>query len=113
LFSGITTNPPEEVQRRFNWGILQDVENIRGAGKVKEKKRYFTVEHESKNYEFYEIKPFFDLNKQAISCLYKEHNLLETLFPLTRSCEAQDLSTGHCGKCWWCEERFWAFRRLE
>ena len=74
LFSGITTNPPEEVQRRFNWGILQDVENIRGAGKVKEKKRYFTVEHESKKYEFYEIKPFFDLNKQAISCLYKEHN---------------------------------------
>ena len=113
LFSGITTNPPEEVQRRFNWGILQDVEDIRGAGKVKEKERYFTVEHESKNYEFYEIKPFFDLNKQAISCLYKEHNLLETLFPLTRSCEAQDLSTGHCGKCWWCEERFWAFGRLE
>jgi hypothetical protein len=113
LFSGITTNPPKEVQHGFKWGVLQDVENIRAEGKEKEKTRYFTVEHESKNYEFYEIKPFFDLNKKSISNLYKEHGLLETLFPLTRSCEDPELSVGHCGKCWWCEERFWAFGRLE
>jgi hypothetical protein len=95
LYSGITTNPPKEIQESFKWGILPDCEDIRAEGKVKLKEKYFTKEHESKTYEFYEIKPFFDINKKAVSELYREHDVLEELFPLTRSCEAHELSEGH------------------
>ena len=54
--------------------------------------------------------------------MYKEANLLDELYPITRSCEYDPTSNyfkniknpgiGHCGKCWWCEERKWAFGTL-
>jgi 7-cyano-7-deazaguanine synthase in queuosine biosynthesis len=56
--------------------------------------------------------PFANLNKKDIANLYIEHNLLEKLFPITTSCESLDNVTEHCGKCWWCKERQWAFNRL-
>ena len=41
--------------------------------------------------------------------------LLDSLFPLTYSCEgsieATKHHTQHCKKCWWCQERYWAFGR--
>lgn len=113
LFSGITTNPPIEVQQNFQWGVLEDVEKKRGTGVIKDTIRYFTESEDNKEYEFFESKPFFNIDKKIIADLYKENNLLETLFPLTRSCEDRTYLTGHCGKCWWCEERMWAFRKLE
>ena len=52
------------------------------------------------------------LTKKQLAKIYKDFNLLETL-PLTYSCEEYGLDTmDHCGKCWWCQERFWAFGRL-
>ena len=49
--------------------------------------------------------------------LYDENDLTHTMFPLTRSCEGSDYEAGnytwHCGKCWWCEERMWAFGFLD
>ena len=50
--------------------------------------------------------------KKDIANLYIEHNLLEKLFPITTSCESLDNVTEHCGECWWCKERQWAFNRL-
>lgn len=108
LFSGITTNPPRAVQETFNYGILEDVEAVRGEGVEKETRRYF-VKYGG---EFLELKPFFDVNKKEIAKIYNEHNLMETIFPLTRSCEHIGTSTGHCGECWWCQERLWAFGAL-
>lgn len=112
LYSGITTNPPKEIQEQFKDGILPDCEEIRAEGKEKEKVRYFTVTEDSIEYEFFEIKPLFDMNKKAVAQLYKDHELLDTLFPLTRSCESLVMTSGHCGECWWCEERQWAFGKL-
>ena len=113
LLSGITTNPPVEIQKNFQWGVLEDVEKTRGNSVIKEKVRYFTQVEDKIEYEFLELKPFFEINKKEIAKLYKEKNLLESLFPLTRSCEDKTFLDGHCGKCWWCEERLWAFGRLE
>lgn len=112
LFSGITTNPPPEVQRNFAWGILPDVEKVRGIDIEKSLERYFTVEEAHRIYEFYQIKPFFNINKQMIYEIYKNKNLLDEMFPLTRSCEDVSSSEGHCGRCWWCQERHWAFGRV-
>ncbi len=108
LFSGITTNPPRHVQETFLYGVLEDVEAKRGESVDKETVRYFVQE----NCEFLELKPFFKINKQTISELYVENKIIDSLFPLTRSCEHIGTSTGHCGKCWWCEERQWAFKKL-
>ena len=110
LYSGITTNPPVEVQQTFNYGILPDVEAKRGTAIQKETNRYFV--HPDGG-EFWEIKPFFKLDKKDLAELYKSNNLLDNVFPLTRSCEHIGTVHGHCGRCWWCNEREWAFGRLE
>ena len=57
--------------------------------------------------------PFINLDKKELANLYEEHKLLDTLFPLTRSCvqETKEFSN-HCGICWWCKERLWAFGKL-
>ncbi len=57
--------------------------------------------------------PFVNFDKKVIAQSYKGNTILEEMFDLTRSCIAptNDFST-HCGKCWWCRERFWAFGRL-
>jgi len=108
LYSGITTNPPKNIQESFQWGILENVEKKRGEDVVKETVRHFVKD----SYEFYEIKPFFNLTKQHLADIYREKDLLNSVFPLTRSCEKVGTTLGHCGECWWCEERKWAFARL-
>lgn len=113
LYSGITTNPPVDIQKKFNWGILKDVEVKRGSTVPKDKVRHLVKQEPDATYEFYEIKPFFDLTKKDIALLYLSLHILDTLFPLTRSCEDLKSTTGHCGNCWWCEERAWAFERLQ
>lgn len=59
------------------------------------------------------IAPFIAVNKKKIAELYTEYNVLDDLFPITRSCYNRDISIGHCKMCWWCDERRWAFGRYE
>jgi hypothetical protein len=50
--------------------------------------------------------------------IYEKYNLMDTLYPVTRSCEWvsytnwPDPGNNHCGKCWWCQERVWGFGKL-
>ena len=63
-------------------------------------------------------KPFVKIDKSFIADMYYLHNLQDTMFPKTKSCTT--LATNHmfvgdfdhCGKCWWCLERKWAFGKL-
>lgn len=59
------------------------------------------------------ITPFWDKDKRDLANIYEENKLIDTLFPLTRSCEGFDDMQKHCGKCWHCTEREWAFGRLD
>lgn len=113
LYSGITTNPPIDIQESFNWGVLADVEAKRGHHIPKQKIRHVVTQTTDRIYEFYELKPFFDITKKDIAEMYCDLKILDNLFPITRSCEDLKTVKGHCGKCWWCEERLWAFERLE
>lgn len=103
MYSGITTNPPE---------------NDKTISKNKERSRDESSERPlvNKSRMAYYINPFFRINKKHVAQLYKQYEVIDTLFPITRSCEGFDVDTGnytyHCGKCWWCEERLWAFGRL-
>lgn len=56
--------------------------------------------------------PLINTDKKGIAEYYINLGILEELFPLTRSCEktTTDFSQ-HCGNCWFCKERYWAFGR--
>lgn len=56
--------------------------------------------------------PLYNHNKKDIAKLYKHFKLEKTLLPVTRSCENDNHINGHCGTCWWCHERIWAFGSL-
>jgi 7-cyano-7-deazaguanine synthase in queuosine biosynthesis len=55
-----------------------------------------------------------NFNKQDIAEVFKKLDLLDTLFPLTKSCEKKTMAVDdpHCKTCWWCLERQWGFNRF-
>lgn len=112
LYTGTTLNPPKSIQESFNYGILEDIELVRGVDVIKQIDKYSVHTEGELTREFIEIRPFLETDKQNIAKLYREHNLMDSLFPVTRSCEDLNTVRGHCGICWWCEERKWGFDTL-
>lgn len=58
-------------------------------------------------------KPYVNVDKKFVAGVFIENNLMDTLFPLTRSCvgtvrETENF-TKECGHCFWCHEKKWAF----
>jgi hypothetical protein len=103
VYTGVTKNPPFEVMTTFT---LESLENS---------ERDPTAIRPIKNGDWY--RPWTNWDKKDLYNVYQQHNLIDTLFPVTRSCEWlnhpwPDPGIGHCGKCWWCEERQWGFGRL-
>ena len=69
-------------------------------------------------YDIPEYKPFEHVDKRFTAQVYEDLFLLETLFPLTRSCLNKDTEKTNyyekpCGECYWCEEKFWAFGQYD
>ncbi len=60
--------------------------------------------------------PYIFVDKKFVADIYIKNNLMEELYPLTKSC-AWGISDGNinypdpCGKCFWCNEKKWAFNR--
>lgn len=102
VFIGITANPPAEILDTFN---LKQTSNIL-------KMRDPTVTRE----EFPDsgfILPWTNVDKKQIAEYYRELNLIDSLYPITRSCECDyPIGKKSCGVCWWCEERLWAFGKI-
>lgn len=94
-FVGITQNPPSSVMNQIGWNGPADDRSAGVKRPLIKGSAYF---------------PLINTNKQGVCNLYKEYNVLDTLFPLTRSCEnfTEDYSV-HCGECWFCKERYWGF----
>ena len=101
LYMGTTQHPPDDVLDTFSDKLDKPVYRDRNAG----------IERKTESEDF--VIPFRNINKKDIAGIYKELGLTDTLFPITRSCENPEWLDGHCGNCWWCEERFWGFNRLE
>jgi len=97
LYTGITKNPPLDIQRNFQ------------SISTENNHRHPAIHHNTYEKDFPIYKPFVNFNKKTIAKMYKELGLDISLLPYTRSCESPTDSQGHCGKCWWCEERIWAF----
>lgn len=56
--------------------------------------------------------PILNKDKREIAELYKKYNLMDSLFSITKSCVVDKTEYNHCGRCWWCNEREWAFGKL-
>ena len=115
-YGGVTKNPPLSETQFYDdlhkdwkigkWITLRDADTVREGDVTKRNEHWCT--------------PFTNMDKKALYEYYVNYNVLENLFPLTRSCEdpgtAQQIIDGvsdkHCGYCWWCLEREWAFGRL-
>lgn len=98
-FFGVTKNPPKEVVKKMHIAGPSD-------------KRDHEIPLSTRDGASF--RPFVNIDKKGIAELYRELNVLDSLFPLTRSCEelTQDFSK-HCQWCWFCQERFWGFERYE
>lgn len=58
------------------------------------------------------LRPLRQYHKQSVYDLYMHFDVLDTLFPLTRSCESLTFDfSSHCADCAFCKERFWGFGR--
>lgn len=103
VYSGITANPPSDVLKDFPDEQSDRDKEIRNPLVLKD------IMPINSDY----ILPWININKKEISRIYNNLNLDNDLFYVTRSCESEiDIGHGHCGKCWWCKERLWAFDKL-
>lgn len=108
MYSGISHNPPLDVIKSTpGWyetksGKIQHTETNRDMLP----KDIETWGHKPEHGHY--INPWSIWTKKEIADDYKERQIMD-LFPLTRSCESDKHPTEHCGKCWWCHERKWAF----
>jgi 7-cyano-7-deazaguanine synthase in queuosine biosynthesis len=99
LYTGITANPPFEVQEQFTEPSLENQERSPVVTRTEYTQGPVYM-------------PFTNVNKQTIAKMYTELGLTDSLYPVTRSCESTTLTQGHCGQCWWCQERNWGFGKL-
>lgn len=98
---GITRNPPNKYMKRLGFihlaerrrdqkGDIRPTVGVRGL-----------------------YQPYANVDKKFVADIFKQNNLMETLFPLTRSCTGTakdtDNFTKECNKCFWCYEKKWAF----
>jgi 7-cyano-7-deazaguanine synthase in queuosine biosynthesis len=101
LYTGMTKLPPKQIYKKF----AQSLEDWL-IDKRTDEKTYEEYSHNDKLYT-----PFVNLNKKDIAAMYDTLGITNTLYPVTNSCEGAMLDYNHCGKCWWCEERQWAFNK--
>lgn len=101
-FNGNTKNPPHEFRKKFKNNDYRE----------KNRDRTDTIYKGPKN-----ASPHSFLDKADIVNLYMKYDLVDTLLPLTCSCDnwAETIKEKKldvpCGQCWWCDERAYGFRQ--
>ena len=103
-YNGITQNPPRGISEQFEDESIGEFDDT----------RFGKFEQHNGDSVHPGYRPFINTDKKGIASLYKQYNLLDTLFLETRSCEeiTHDFSK-HCGRCWYCKEREWGFGKLQ
>lgn len=57
--------------------------------------------------------PWQTVDKKFVAHQYEKYGLMESIFPLTRSCVAPGRRGRPCKKCGWCHEKYWAFEMFD
>ena len=123
LLSGTTLNPPIDTQKTFRLYPGNDFMESRNH-KVSSLLKTFKLPGNEAELA-YEYSPFRNSTKQIVAEWAKELRLVESLVPLTESCEtpvdkytkyAAWLSKSYekpsiepCQVCWPCNEKYWAY----
>jgi hypothetical protein len=114
VYMAVTNFPPKEVYLEFDQQ-QEDWHNRFRSDEVVHPLFGLTISGELDNPLVLDERvyvPLRNYNKKAVVELYRALNLEHNLLPVTRSCEDDDHRDSHCGKCWWCQERLWAFGHL-
>lgn len=90
FMNGTTANPPFQINSEEPARAGKNLPEIIESGK---------------NVKMY--LPWANKDKKYIANIYREENLMQSLFKLTRSCTHPKLD--ECGQCFWCKERRWGF----
>ena len=105
---GMTRNPPSEEMKAGNF--WQKAERRRDK-----EGEYMEPWRQNKERPILSIyQPYCNVDKKFVAGVYIENGLMDTLFPLTRSCVGTSIKltenfTKECRECFWCEEKAWAF----
>ena len=99
----------ENVVNDDYWPEPDDVSMTLGRSMVsipyKEQTPWYT------NSQMYQ--PYVNVDKKFVAGVYKDHKLMDTLYPFTSSCVGSERDTEYftkgCDKCFWCNEKKWAF----
>ena len=115
ILSGVNRKPPEDVLSTFV-NKKGDIQSGPTDDRVSQKPQWKMVDV-SADTQLRIFDPIINIDKKGIAELCKNLNLIDTLYPITRSCENTDAEitnnfTTHCGECWWCHERKWGFGKL-
>jgi len=98
MMTGMTGNPPIEEQKKY------------GFYDVAERRRDDKTQNPWKHVIY---QPYINVDKKFVAGVYKDNNLMETLYPFTSSCvgfpDETNYYTEPCGQCFWCHEKKWAF----
>lgn len=119
---GMTRNPPTEDMHRLGFYDKAERRRDHEQPKVEEWRTVKTIceaagtpilpmDHTIWLHQIYQV--YANVDKKFVAGVYKENNLMDTLFPLTRSCVGRpketDNFTKECHRCFWCYEKAWAF----
>jgi 7-cyano-7-deazaguanine synthase in queuosine biosynthesis len=104
---GMTRNPPTKEMKSNNFYDKAERRRDQELPEVQEFRTY----QQDKWLNIYQA--YINVDKKFVAGVYKENGLIETLFPMTRSCvgtaRQTDNFTRECRQCFWCHERKWAF----
>ena len=104
-FSGLTANPTAEDAPE----LYDGAHALPGSYGPNDTDRSKSIEKKDNTF-----RPLINVDKKGVAEHYITLGVLEEIFPLTRSCEENNVFTfeAHCGDCWFCRERQWGFGRL-
>jgi|SaaInl5LU_22_DNA_1037371.scaffolds.fasta_scaffold06819_7 7-cyano-7-deazaguanine synthase in queuosine biosynthesis len=119
---GMTRNPPEEEMLELGFWDKAERRRDKSVPKIQELRTVKTsceaagvpilpAGHSDYLNNIYQV--YINVDKKFVAGVYQENNLMESLFPITRSCvgtaRGTDNFTRDCHQCFWCHERKWAF----
>jgi len=100
IMTGMTANPPVEEQRKYGFYDVAERRRDRRDHQIQWKM--------GRQYQ-----PLVNVDKKFVAGVYKDHNLMDSLYPFTSSCVGKfddtDYYSTPCGNCFWCGEKTWAF----
>jgi 3'-phosphoadenosine 5'-phosphosulfate sulfotransferase (PAPS reductase)/FAD synthetase len=104
---GMTRNPPSEIMKKLDFYDKAERRRDKELPPIEEYR--FNINHPPLSI----YQPYANVDKKFVAGVYIDHNLMDSLFPMTRSCVGRpketDNFTKECHKCFWCHEKKWAF----